>query len=131
MQCNGHLNVKDILRREEISGGHEGIVYPHFERVLSVIWNRCFIEVDVTTISGLGPMGHVADKIVGLSPASTRMGDIIAILFGCSIPVILRPLPLSAANKQQYEFVSEAFIYGYMDGEIFDQPYEQQDFILV
>jgi hypothetical protein len=42
------------------------------------------------------------------------MGDLICILFGCSVPVILRK-----HKDGFYEFVGESYIYGKMDGEAF------------
>jgi hypothetical protein len=44
----------------------------------------------------------------------TEPGDFICILFGCSVPCILRTHP---QEDGAFEFIGEAFIYGKMDGE--------------
>jgi hypothetical protein len=49
---------------------------------------------------------------LGLGPADTREGDIIAILFGADVPFILRKLP-----NGQYQVIGEAYAHGIMDGE--------------
>ena len=53
---------------------------------------------------------------VGLSTNdSIKEGDALVALFGCKTPVILRPL--LSQNDRGYEFVSDVFAHGLMDGE--------------
>ncbi|KKY39810.1 hypothetical protein UCDDA912_g00125 [Diaporthe ampelina] len=40
-------------------------------------------------------------------------GDVVAVLVGCSVPVILR----NTAGTEEYEIVGEAFMPGFMNGE--------------
>ncbi len=47
----------------------------------------------------------------------TDIGDIVCILFGCSVPCILRGPEKTTEGEEYYKFVGEAFIYGEMDGE--------------
>ena len=57
---------------------------------------------------------------VGLSTNDdVREGDVLAVLHGCKTPVILRPLHdlLLSSDDEHFEFVSDAFVYGLMDGE--------------
>lgn len=50
--------------------------------------------------------------LFGLCPPHTKAGDSICILFGCSVPVILRP------RKDGFvELVGEAYVHGKMEGE--------------
>jgi hypothetical protein len=49
---------------------------------------------------------------VGLAPITAQKGDIIAILFGCSMPVILRRY-----GDKGYKLVGEAYVHGIMEGE--------------
>jgi len=49
---------------------------------------------------------------LGLGPASMMSGDTVAILFGGNVPYILRPL-----TNNQWHFVGECYVDGYMDGE--------------
>lgn len=50
--------------------------------------------------------GHLA-----LMPADTRRGDIVAILFDCDLPVVLRP------RERQYAFVGCCYVHGIMEGQ--------------
>jgi hypothetical protein len=60
-------------------------------------------------------------KILGLVPDDADKGDYICILFGCSVPVVLRGVkhvPTSTQDKgTHYEFVGECYVHGMMDGE--------------
>jgi hypothetical protein len=53
------------------------------------------------------------------------------ILYGCSVPVILRPLQSDSREVESYSFVGEAYVYGKMDGEVFEEPHEEMTFKLV
>ncbi|EUC42428.1 hypothetical protein COCMIDRAFT_8014 [Bipolaris oryzae ATCC 44560] len=54
---------------------------------------------------------------IGMAPCRARPGDVVAVLFGCSIPLVLR----REASKDAWHVVGEGFVYGYMNGEIADQ----------
>lgn len=117
---NGHINIERILRRKDL-GGEQSIVKAYLERVQAVTWNRSFIE---------GGTPNCDDHVVGFAPPKTENGDVIAILYGCSVPVILRPT-YPATGVDEYLFVGEAYIYGKMDGEALEEDYIVQDFKLI
>jgi len=57
-----------------------------------VCWNRAFIKC-----GKLGPDGGLVDNaedpvnsMVGIGPDGSEEGNFVCILFGCSVPVILR-----------------------------------------
>lgn len=50
---------------------------------------------------------------IGLARNETQKGDIVCLLFGASVPMILRPRD----DGVSYTFVGDAYIYGYMEGE--------------
>lgn len=54
-------------------------------------------------------------------PWRAQTTDVICILFGCSVPVVLREL-----EKEIFEFVGECYVDGYMDGEAIGQVKERQ-----
>jgi hypothetical protein len=59
-------------------------------------------------------------RLVGLSSKNISEDDLVCILFGCSVPVILRKTgPLEADNSIPVSFIGECFVYGKMDGEVF------------
>ena len=66
---------------------------------------------------------------LGLGPTKARKGDFVCILYGCSVPVILRK------EDQGHEFVGESYIHGLMDGAAVNQQslrdtLEEREFIL-
>jgi hypothetical protein len=48
---------------------------------------------------------------IGMVPELCRRGDLICVLFGCSVPVVLRP------KDGHYLFIGESYVHGLMDGE--------------
>jgi hypothetical protein len=63
----------------------------------------------ITTMNGY--MGWAPDNIFGTDGEQTRKGDLIAILFGCSTPIVIRPL------GSYFLVIGEAYVHGLMDGE--------------
>ena len=124
---NGHIKLDSLL-----SSSVTGHVKDYLERVRVVTWNRLFVEADVlpgpSDVSGLS--GNSTKKLVGLGPPEAQERDIIAILYGCSVPVILRPEYLDG-KCVGYRFVGEAFVYGHMDGEAFRRGHETSTFNLI
>lgn len=45
-----------------------------------------------------------------MAPRQAMKGDVVAVLVGCSVPVILR----NTAGTEEYEVVREAFMPGFM-----------------
>lgn len=77
------------------------------KRVKPVIWGRKFARIDLTGTQVGGT------ETYGLLPGRTIETDIICLLFGCSVPVVLRP----HEGDTYYEMIGECFIYGIMQGE--------------
>ncbi|RYP74498.1 hypothetical protein DL771_002972 [Monosporascus sp. 5C6A] len=117
---NGHIATKDILERSP-----PGIMPDYIKRVQAVTWNRVVFEAKEAGDAG-------TEKLVGIGPPFTERNDLVCILFGCSVPVIIRPWvsfqrstsPTAARRKPKegekpdyYEFLGEAFVYGKMDGQ--------------
>ena len=53
---------------------------------------------------------------LGLAPPSAEKGDIICVLFGCSVPVLLRP-STTKGREDEFTFIGECYLHGMMDGE--------------
>jgi hypothetical protein len=58
-----------------------------------------------------GYLGWCPSNMYGQDSDQTLKGDLIAILFGCSMPVVIRPF------GQYFKVVGAAYIQGFMDGE--------------
>lgn len=80
------------------------------ERVQRVIWDRKFLRTE----EGI-ENGKEKKSLFGLAPTRAMEGDIICILFGCSVPVVLREH--ITADDHYFEFIGESYIHGMMDGE--------------
>jgi hypothetical protein len=98
---NGHINTTDLLNMNK---DPPQIIKNYMRRVQAVTWNRVVLEADA---------GDDEEPLVGIGPPSTQENDVVCILFGCSVPCILRPHDDGA----WYELIGEAYIYGKMDGE--------------
>lgn len=85
----------------------------HVEQFLTVIrditWNRRTFRIKRNM--------HIVETMVGLIPQHAKVGDQICILYGCSVPVVLRKLPTST-DKSDWQLIGEAYVHGIMDGEI-------------
>jgi hypothetical protein len=62
-------------------------------------------------------------NILGLVPDSANRDDFICILFGCSVPVVLRK-EIHTAGKTitgiHFKFIGECYVDGMMDGQALD-----------
>ncbi|KAI1335651.1 heterokaryon incompatibility protein-domain-containing protein [Xylariaceae sp. FL0016] len=65
-----------------------------------------------------------SDGRVGLTPAAAREGDVLAILRGCSTPMVLRKL------GKRWQLVGESYIYGAMDEEILKGDLESSAIVI-
>lgn len=92
------INTERMLR----SGQTPSPVAIFLKRVQSVIWNRKFF-----TTTGMD-----GEETFGLAPAQSKAGDIICILFGCSVPVLLRKI-----DTVYYKLIGEIYLHEMMDGQ--------------
>ena len=90
----------DLDTRRLMFESSPGIVFDFLRRVLSVIWGR--------RLATLG-RGYVV-----LGPGSCKVGDLVCILDGCSVPVLLR----RRSDAWGYTVVGECYVHGIMDGEV-------------
>ncbi|KAI0169098.1 HET-domain-containing protein [Hypoxylon sp. FL1284] len=88
----GLNKVQPTRATDKPSGFDEAVT-----RVTRFAWSRRLM----TTTKGL----------LGFGPEEARPGDIVAVLFGCSFPVLLRP------SGSGYRLVKPCFVYGVMSGE--------------
>ncbi|KAF2818345.1 hypothetical protein CC86DRAFT_413998 [Ophiobolus disseminans] len=120
------MDVDKVLQAEDCKY-EQSIIQEYLKRVRDVTWNKVFLQ-GVQPPASTG--GSTSETLIGLGPPKTQEGDVIAILYGCSVPVILRPMR-DASSPQGYDFIGEAYIYGKMDGEAMFQSYLEMDFILL
>lgn len=104
----------DINTREWInSKTSPSLVVDFLKRVQSVIWNRIFFSAP----------GFNGKGFFGLGPAGAAKGDIVCILFGISVPVLLRKV--QGAPDSYYRLVGEVYLDEMMDGQALQQWNEE------
>lgn len=104
VNANGDLNTNEFKNFPDTPA----TLKMFLERVQNVIWSRKFFLCKA--MNGTPPL-------YGLAPPKTANGDIICILFGCSVPVVLRKCEPNNAMDDKYTFVGECYVHGMMDGE--------------
>ncbi|KAF1989061.1 HET-domain-containing protein [Aulographum hederae CBS 113979] len=101
---NTVTNLRGNLQLLHPRAKHDSdIVQRYLERAANVTWNRRFL------------LAGEQSELFGLAPQQSREGDVICILFGCSVPVILRRR-VEFDGHEWFEFVGEAYVHGKMDG---------------
>lgn len=95
------LNISQEL------AGSTVLVREFLHRVQSVVWGRRLIKTE-------------EHGFVGLAPEETREEDVIAILYGCSVPVILRLVSRPESGDVVLELIGECYIDRMMDGQALD-----------
>ena len=90
-------------------------------RVKAVIWGRKLTETRL-------------HKCLALVPRQAQKGDLICILFGCSVPVVLRRkssyqdadprLDDESVDESEFELIGESYVHRMMNGEAFEARQE-------
>jgi hypothetical protein len=65
-----------------------------FRRVQAVVWDRRLIRTGGQFMPWLTKEDRESPGALGLAPNDARKDDLICIIFGCSVPLILRRIPL-------------------------------------
>jgi hypothetical protein len=81
-------------------------VVEYLRRIREVVRGRTFFVGDKTGRQG---------PISGLGPSGMKDGDVLCVLYGCSVPVVVRRH--GDASGKYYKFIGECYVHGYMDGE--------------
>ncbi|KAH8783138.1 heterokaryon incompatibility protein-domain-containing protein [Diaporthe sp. PMI_573] len=68
------------------------------------------------------------EGFLGVAPRRAQKEDIVCVLYGCSVPVVLRKCDTSDESANLCEFVGECYMDGMMDGEALALGREVQDF---
>lgn len=116
---NSAFNVKAILAIPQCNKVSEKVL----ERILAVVPNRRLFK-SKTSRSG---------ELFGLAPAGARNGDLVCILYGCTVPVVLRRHETTEKGKKTefFQLVGDAYVHGMMEGEALGKPdIDQQQFEL-
>ena len=78
------------------------------ERAQQIVWGRRFFKTK-------GNKSKDKEPLFCLGSPDVKAGDMICIIFGCSVPVVLRKV--STGGASHFEFIGECYVHGMMDGE--------------
>lgn len=96
-QLDTFFNTNTLARLE---GTPDGKV-KFLDRVQQVIWDRICFQA---TMKG-------GKKLVGLAPPKAQVGHLVCIIYGCSVPIVLKRV------GKNFHFIGECYVHGMMDGE--------------
>ncbi|KAH7090209.1 heterokaryon incompatibility protein-domain-containing protein [Paraphoma chrysanthemicola] len=62
------------------------------------------------------------DGHLGMASSDARKGDFVGIMYGCSVPVVLR----WSAEKEAFSFIGECYLHGFMNGKALTRHYDSR-----
>lgn len=101
----GDLDIEDLKKKVQTPS----TMVTFLERVQQVVWGQRFFMTR-------GNVAKNKESLFCLGSPSVREGDMVCIIFGCSVPVVLRKVSTGGGNSH-FEFISECYVHGMMDGE--------------
>ena len=84
------------------SPSQEEYVTGFLQTVGTIMYNRRLLVLGNRNVGAIGP-------------GDAEVGDCVCLLFGCSMPCVLRPF------GESYRLVGEAYVHGYMNGEAVEE----------
>lgn len=105
---NGDLNVGELLQ------GNSEMLRKYLTHVRNVTCNRRFFSAVIRKTKA-----EEQSALFGLCPPESKADDFICILYGCSVPVILRE-----HSGGYMRLIGEAYVHGKMDGEAMEDMRE-------
>jgi hypothetical protein len=108
LTLTGDINTNRLIFQWE---EETSLVVAFLRRVQSVIWNRKFLVTKT-------------NDWIGLAPTNAHVEDIICILYGCSVPVLLRAVD----GGRYFHLVGEIYLHGMMNGEALAGRFMEEEF---
>lgn len=126
---SGRKSIRERLNTEYINT----IMSSHFQiKDRKSIKDKDLVQICEALEAGIGRRRLIITRkgYIGAVPQETQPGDVICILFGCSVPVVMRKI-----GDEEYSFIGECYLCGFMDGEAIalqvQGQLKSQDFVLV
>jgi hypothetical protein len=111
-----------------------------FRRVQAVVWNRRLVRIEGEFVGWLRESKDSNSGALGLAPSEAQEADLVCIIFGCSVPLVLRDSLQSGGaktkanqspdsedagppdhdhegNRGPYTLIGECYVDHMMDGE--------------
>jgi hypothetical protein len=107
------IDVEELLEYRDLSTLTKNFLI----LVRNVVWNRRTFRS--------APLDATGKHYIGLIPPDARIGDRICILYGCSVPVVLRKI-IESDESYHWKLVGDVYVHGIMDGEAFEHASEEE-----
>ena len=105
-QANRYVHVANHYKWNlgtPLTKAHDALVSKFVQRVQEVVLNRRLINTNCGRL--------------GLAPYRAKKGDFVCILFGCSVPILLRRHEDADTREEYFQLIGECYIHGIMEGE--------------
>jgi Heterokaryon incompatibility protein (HET) len=79
-------------------------------------WESYLARFSDTTIKMARRLMTTDNGLIGMAPLRAANGDLVCVLYGCSVPVVLR----KRGELDEYEFIGECYMDDYMYGKAID-----------
>ena len=89
-----------------LTKAHDALVNKFVQRVQEVVLNRRLVETEC--------------RRLGLAPYRVKRGDFVCILFGCSVPILLRQQNDADTHEEYFQIIGDCYIHGIMDGQLIE-----------
>ena len=103
----GDLDI-EVLKKKSLPKRTPSMMIAFLERVQQIVFGRRFFR---TNGAKKGQEPYFC-----LGSPEVREGDMVCVLFGCSVPVVLRR-EQHLGEQLYYKFIGECYVHGMMDGE--------------
>ncbi|KAH7385588.1 heterokaryon incompatibility protein-domain-containing protein [Phaeosphaeria sp. MPI-PUGE-AT-0046c] len=119
LEPNRHFDTTRLM-----TGNHlPSTVVEYASRVHKATSNRRVFHSTNNSLAWAGLLSESADSVVGLGPPNIKRHDMVCILFGCSVPVVLRQIvPRNNAELWSPDFpstdvvlVGPCYVHGHME----------------
>jgi hypothetical protein len=103
----GDLDIEGL--KKSVQPKTPSTMITFLERAQQIVWGRRFFKTR-------GNKTKHKEPLFCLGSPDVREGDMVCIIFGCSVPVVLRKVSAGGGGSH-YEFIGECYVHGMMDGE--------------
>lgn len=104
----GDLDIEALMKSRPIRPTPSTMI-TFLERAQQIVWGRRFFRTK-------GNRTKNKEPLFCLGSPDVREGDLVCIIFGCSVPVVLRKVSTGGGHAH-YEVIGECYVHGMMDGE--------------
>lgn len=120
----GNLDIPMLIS----SNAEPSAMVDYLRRVQDVVDGRATFRLGSDLNTAPTPRFYLRGigTTIGLGPEDIKHDDLVCILFGCSVPVVVRPKPLAlsdplpkSCDPYRVTLIGPCYVHNYMEGELF------------